>query len=182
MSTSERGELMRVKPETGELVPDSPPPATIGSIIAGDTGNLSDELVASFDLDTPEGANRLDRYLSFQSNPNDAANQLNVEFDMTGFVMKPVIIKKGADGVAFQEPKLAVRTVIEDSSGKFVASSSSWLAKSVQEIVKRFGPPSLENPMRVVMRKAGNSYKLFKVHSTALLSSTEKSGKAKQAK
>jgi hypothetical protein len=168
-SVPNQGELMRVDQETGELIPADPPPTTIDDIVRRETGGLADQLIASFDLSTPEGQDRLASHQEFQGDPNRTANMLNVPFDLVAFTAKPVIVKKGADGAFLPEPRLAVRTVFEAADGQLFSSASSWLYQALRDILKGHGELSPDRPCKVVMRKAGLSYKLFRVRDGAPL-------------
>lgn len=150
---------------TGELIQAEPPPATVDSIVRQETGNLSDEMVCSYDPNSEEGILTCERHTSFQGSPNETAGMLNVAFQMVAFTTRPTIVKKSADGVRLDEPRLAVRTVVEMADGRMFSSSSSWFFQSLKQCLKVHGELSREKPMSCVMRKAGLSYKLFRITS-----------------
>lgn len=177
-----RSELMRVDQETGELVPANPPPTTIDDIVRRETGGLADQLVTSFDMTTTEGQDRIGRHQEFQGDPNRTANMLNVPFDLVAFSAKPVIVRKGADGALLPEARLAVRTVFEAADGQLFSSASSWLYQALRDILKGHGELSPDRPCKVVMKKAGLSYKLFRVRSADGAQELMDEAKAKHAK
>lgn len=177
-----QGELMRMDQTTGELMPADPPPATIDSIVRQETGNLSNELLASYPIESEEGQARLDRHQSFNSNPNETTAMLNMPFKLVAFTAKPVIVKKSADGTRLEVARLAVRTVMEAADGRLISSSSAWLFQSLKELLKSHGNLSEERPMHVVLRKAGLSYKLFRVRDGVVPVAPQLADSGKQAK
>jgi hypothetical protein len=182
MSDSVRGELMRVDQNTGELVPAAVPETTIDDIVRSDTGGVARQIVASFELTSEDGQNRIDRHEAYQGGQNEHAQWYNVPFNLAAFSSKAVLVKKGADGSRLDEPRLAVRTVIEMDDGRMLTSSSSWLFQSMKDIIDRAGGVSPEKPIRVVMRKAGGADKLFRVQPEQAPQLTNTGATAKKTK
>jgi hypothetical protein len=154
---------MTVVDEHGEIIESASTGITLDQIVRQQTGGVSNEVKTSCDLATTEGQNRMELHLQYQGGKNEKAARINEPFDLIAYTSKPVAIRNGEGGVKYDPPKLGIRTVLECADGTMFSSSSAWVYQSLAQIIATVGQPSQERPIKMVMKKAGNADKLFRV-------------------
>lgn len=159
--------------DDGEMVPVTThlpaqagqPKMSLSDIARLETGRLSTDVEASYDTQTPEGADMLARHMESQAGEQDKVNDgwYGTERDIIGVTSWAVGRKNNKDGTRNEVPVPMVRTVIEASDGKIMASNSAYVYESLQQIFATAGRPSPKHPVRMRLGKGGGADKMFHV-------------------
>ena len=161
--TKTKPEQTQLQPSPGVPVVDKPMGVGFDAIIKAETGGVSNEIRASYDITTPDGSARLVAHRQFNGGEGEKALMYNVPFMLAAYVSWPIAIKKDKDGSRLEQPRLSIRTVLETSEGEMFSSSSVWLYQSLLEIMNPSDGSKPELPIKVRLGKAGPSDKLFRV-------------------
>ena len=184
----QRNDLAVIDQKTGELVQADG--LSIADIVKQQTGGVSNEVVTSIDARTKEGAQRLDSHMEANPAKDHKQNEgwYGREFSLVHFTSRAVATTHDGNGNRLSAARPLVRTIIEDSDGNIMSSSSSWLFSSLMGIIKDrkrpsdweyeesnpTGYPSDNFPIRCKLVKAGASDKLQRVSGRAIENKTKK--------